>query len=408
MIGASMFFFVFALTVFYPVMCVFGSLFIKTIYRGRQIRKDYSLEPTVSVILSAFNEGESVYRTIGSLRACDYPVEKLEIIAYDDCSKDDTFVWLEKAAADFPNVIVKRNAHNQGKSLTVLEMSRVAKGEFLVSVDSDGLFEPNCIRELMACFCEPDIGGVGGQFGIRNVNDTLISQAQTIIYAFSFNFIKVIESYIGRVQCLGGPMVSFRKSDFMSIIPRIEKRSFFGVPITNGEDRAITQFLLLKGLRTVINMDARCLVNTPTTAVGYLNQQLRWRRSALGQWLECIFDMRARLQQSSFLTIAGSLLPMASMLTWLVLAMYLVLTGMFLPFLLGLIFIHSLLSPFIGLFFNGYMRRHYPDQVIKNPIWAPVFLAVWFPISMFFITLVALFTLDDGGWVTRQAATSQS
>jgi cellulose synthase/poly-beta-1,6-N-acetylglucosamine synthase-like glycosyltransferase len=406
MIAYSMFFYVFVLTVFYPVLCVVGSIFIRII--GDRIKKDYSLEPTVTVIMSAFREGEGVYHTIESLRACDYPVEKLEIIAYDDCSPDDTFVWLQKAALDFPNVHVARNKSNQGKSLTVIDMSRQATGEFLVSVDSDGMFDSRCIRELMACFSDPRVGGVGGQFGIRNVNDTFLTQAQTIIYGFSFNFLKIVESFVGRVQCLGGPLVSFRRQTFLDMIPLIEQRSFFGERITNGEDRAITQFILSQNLRTVINMRARCLVSTPDTWRGYLNQQLRWRRSALGQWIECIIQSPQRMKTSSFTTVAGSLLPMTSLLSWIVLAAYLFVTGFFLQFIISLIFIHAMISPVFGLLFNSYMRSRHPDQMIENPILAPMVLAIWFPISMFFISIVTLFTLDDGGWVTRQTTHSQS
>jgi cellulose synthase/poly-beta-1,6-N-acetylglucosamine synthase-like glycosyltransferase len=406
MIAYSMFFYVFTLTVLYPVLCAVLSIFLR--YIGDRIKKDYSLEPTVTVILSAFKEGEGVYHTIESLRSCDYPVEKLEIIAYDDCSPDDTFVWLQKAAVDFPNVKVNRNKSNQGKSLTVIAMARQATGEFLVSVDSDGMFDSRCIRELMACYADPRVGAVGGQFGIRNVNDTLLTQAQTVIYGVSFNFLKIIESFIGRVQCLGGPLVSFRKQTFLDIVPQIEARSFFGERITNGEDRAITQFILTKNLKTVINMRARCLVSTPNTWKGYLNQQLRWRRSALGQWLECIIEAPHRLKNSSFVTVAGSLLPMTSMLSWIVLAVYLFVTGFFLQFIISLIFIHAVISPIIGAVFNSYMKSAHPDQVIDNPIFAPMTLAIWFPISMFFISIFALFTLDDGGWVTRQRTQSQS
>jgi cytochrome b len=67
-----------------------------------------------------------------------------------------------------------------------------------------------------------------------------------------------------------------------------------------------------------------------------------------------------------------------------------------------------MISPVLGLLFNSYMQSRHPDQVIKNPIFAPMVLAIWFPISMFFISIVALFTLDDGGWVTRQTTHSQS
>lgn len=407
MTAYSMFVFVFMMTVFYPVITVLASVILRGTF-GDRIKRDYTLEPTVTVIMSAFNEGGNIYRTIASLRACDYPVDKMEIMAYDDCSADDTFEWMKKAAQDFPNIVVKRNMENLGKSLTVLAMAQAAKGEYLVSVDSDCLFEPQCIRELMSGFADLEVGAVGGQFGIAEPNVSLLTQMQTIIYGFSFNFLKIVESFIGRVQCLGGPMVSFRKDLFLTLIPRIEKRSFFGVRITNGEDRAITQFILLKNLKTVINMRARCLVGTPSTWKGYLNQQLRWRRSAMGQWFEALFQSPSRVKESSALTLLGSTLPMLSMMTWMVLFFYLALVGMLLPFMASLVLVHFLIAPAIGLAFNLYMNRRYPDQVIKNPFLAPACLAIWFPISMFFISIVALLTLDDGGWVTRQSAKAQS
>lgn len=407
MIVYSMFVFVFMMTVLYPLITALASVILHLL-EGDRIKRDYTLEPTVTVMMSAFNEGKNIYRTIASLRACDYPVYKMEIMAYDDFSSDDTFIWMERAAQDFPNVVVKRNTENLGKSLTILEMARQSKSEFLVSVDSDCIFEPQCIRELMSGFADPMVGAVGGQFGIAEPNISLLTQMQAIIYAFSFNFLKIVESFIGRVQCLGGPMVSFRRELFLSIIPQIEERSFFGVHITNGEDRAITQFILLKNLKTIINMRARCLVGTPSTWKGYLNQQLRWRRSALGQWLEALVQARSRIQQSSPVTVLGSIVPMMSMLTWLILLFYLALVGMLLPFMASLLLVHMLIAPAIGLVFNLCMKHQYPDQVIDNPILAPICLAVWFPISMFFISIVAIFTLDDGGWVTRQTAKAQS
>lgn len=407
MIAYSMFLFVFVMTVFYPIGTVLISIFLRNAF-GDRIKRDYTLEPTVTVIMSAFNEGRNIYRTIASLRACDYPVNKMEIMAYDDFSADDTFVWMQKAAQDFPNVVVKRNEQNLGKSLTVLDMAQAATGEYLVSVDSDCIFDPSCIRELMSGFADPEVGAVGGQFGIAEPNASLLTQMQTIIYGFSFNFLKVVESFIGRVQCLGGPMVSFRKDLFLTLIPRIEERSFFGVRITNGEDRAITQFILLKNLKTVINMKARCLVGTPSTWKGYLNQQLRWRRSAMGQWFEALCEAQSRIKESSVTTVLGSTLPMLSMLSWVVLFVYLTVVGMLLPFMVSLVLVHVLISPAIGIGFNMYMKRNYPDQIIDNPFLAPACLAIWFPISMFFISIVALFTLDDGGWVTRQQAKAQS
>ena len=63
----------------------------------------------IKLILTNTDVSEVVYRTIKSMRESNYPVEKLEILAFDDCSKDDSFEWIQKAAHDFPNVIARLN-----------------------------------------------------------------------------------------------------------------------------------------------------------------------------------------------------------------------------------------------------------------------------------------------------------
>jgi hyaluronan synthase len=40
--------------------------------------------------MPCYNEGKTVYETIASISQSDYPREKFEVIAVDDCSKDDS------------------------------------------------------------------------------------------------------------------------------------------------------------------------------------------------------------------------------------------------------------------------------------------------------------------------------
>src|SRR6476469_814286 len=82
--------------------------------------QDYSLEPTVSILLPCFNEGPDVYNSIRTILECDYPADKFEVIATDDRSRDDSWEWLQKAAADFPGrVLARQNSRNMGKSRTL-------------------------------------------------------------------------------------------------------------------------------------------------------------------------------------------------------------------------------------------------------------------------------------------------
>jgi hyaluronan synthase len=59
------------------------------------VKQDFSLEPTVSILLPCFNEGPDVYNSIRTILECDYPVDKFQVIATDDCSKDDSWEWLQ-------------------------------------------------------------------------------------------------------------------------------------------------------------------------------------------------------------------------------------------------------------------------------------------------------------------------
>src|SRR5262249_16771781 len=151
------------------------------------------------------------------------------------------------------------------------------------------IFDPSAIKELVSCFTEPKIAAVGGRVGVSNANINWLTRFQTIAYALSFLIIKSPEKICRKIQCFSGPLVAIRRQCFDEIKGEIEHRNFFGIKITNGEDRALTQMLLLRGYNTYLNINALCYTNVPTTLAQYIKQQLRWRRSAVGQYFQAVF-----------------------------------------------------------------------------------------------------------------------
>src|SRR5580700_4761004 len=116
------------------------------------VKQDFSLEPTLSILLPCFNEGPDVYNSIRTILECDYPVDKFQVIAPDDRSRDDSWEWLQKAAADFPRrVVARRNAKNRGKSRSLIGASRVADAEIILVMGSDCIFAKDTIRQLGSC-----------------------------------------------------------------------------------------------------------------------------------------------------------------------------------------------------------------------------------------------------------------
>lgn len=246
------------------------ALILKWSVAGATVRKDYTYQPTVSVLMPCFNEGKTVFETIESISKSNYPNYKFEVIAQDDCSVDDSYEWMLKAQRDFSNIQVRvgRNIVNCGKARTVCNALQHSTAELIISIDSDCIFHPEAIRELAACFSEPMIGSVGGRVGVRNPNENAITAIQTFIYYAAFQVYKVPENWTRSIGCISGCLFAIRRELLLEIEPKIRSRHWFGIPVNQGEDRFLTHQTLLRGYGTYINNDALCWTTVPSKLPG--------------------------------------------------------------------------------------------------------------------------------------------
>ena len=118
------------------------ALILKWSVPGATVKKDYTYQPTVSVLMPCFNEGKTVYETIESISRSNYPNDRFEVIAQDDCSVDDSYEWMLKAQRDFSNIRVRvgRNTVNSGKARSVCNALQHSTAELIISIDSDCIF----------------------------------------------------------------------------------------------------------------------------------------------------------------------------------------------------------------------------------------------------------------------------
>ena len=70
--------------------------------------------PGCTVIVPAYNESSAVADTLRSLLKSDYPADKLEIIAINDGSKDDTWSWIKLVAGESNGLIKAVNLEKNG------------------------------------------------------------------------------------------------------------------------------------------------------------------------------------------------------------------------------------------------------------------------------------------------------
>jgi glycosyltransferase involved in cell wall biosynthesis len=113
--------------------------------------------------MPAYNEGAAIRANILAvyrlLKGMKLP---FEIIVVDDGSGDWTYEEAAKAAKGLKGIKVKRLEVNQGKGWALKEAFRLAKGEWIVFLDSDLDLDPSQVRLFFEIQKERDVDVVIG------------------------------------------------------------------------------------------------------------------------------------------------------------------------------------------------------------------------------------------------------
>ena len=255
------------------------------IYLFRQYKEISSVAddelPTVTVIVPAYNEGSLVYHTLISLSNSDYPVDKMQIIAIDDGSKDDTWQWMLKAKYELlGRVHIYQQPKNKGKRHALYRGFHLADGEIFVTVDSDSLVEKNTLRNLVSPFVvNKNCGAVAGNVKVLNNRSGMIPRMLNVSFVFSFELIRSAQSVLKTVLCTPGALAAYKKEAVMNILPEWIDQTFMGKPSDIGEDRAMTNMILKQGYDVLFQRNAHVLTNTPEEYENLYKMFIRWERS---------------------------------------------------------------------------------------------------------------------------------
>ncbi len=107
--------------------------------------------PSVTIAVPAYNEQDTILKTIDSLLKLDYPKDKLSIVVVNDGSKDNTKEVVEAMASEKDNVdlINKKNAGKAAALNTALEKCST---ELFGCVDADSYVDKDALRNILPYF----------------------------------------------------------------------------------------------------------------------------------------------------------------------------------------------------------------------------------------------------------------
>jgi cellulose synthase/poly-beta-1,6-N-acetylglucosamine synthase-like glycosyltransferase len=164
--------------------------------------------PSVSVVVSAYNEEHVIADRLRNLLDLDYPRQRLEFVVGSDGSTDGTAriisTWGHKAI--HPVVFAER----RGKATVVNDLVARARGDIVVLTDANTFFHPEAIRELVrALWRHPTACAVVGRLELRS--PTAGGNLDGAYWRYE-TWLKTLESRFGAVLGANGAIYAFPRA----------------------------------------------------------------------------------------------------------------------------------------------------------------------------------------------------
>jgi hyaluronan synthase len=235
--------------------------------------------PSITVIIPAYNEGAMVLKALDSVAASSYPREKLEIICIDDGSTDLTWDYIARARELYPQLLrTVRFPANRGKKEALHAGFIQARGEILVTLDSDSVMEPDALRHLVApLLADAQIAAVAGNVKVYNRHQSLMGKMQAVRFV-NLDYLRASQSRYRTVVCTPGSLSAYRREALLPVLSAWRRQTFLGAPCYHSEDRALTNFVLRAGYFTYYQRTALVYTLVPETYQGVCRMYLRWER----------------------------------------------------------------------------------------------------------------------------------
>lgn len=138
----------------------------------------------VSVLIPTRNNVAELRACIDSLRASRHPVNALELLIFDNGSRDDVAREIEAlvtrlASGGWARVALARSARNLGAfgGRAVAARTLAPAGDFILSLDDDVEVEPAALGHLLAAMGDARVAAVGARIVYHDAPDTVASGA---------------------------------------------------------------------------------------------------------------------------------------------------------------------------------------------------------------------------------------
>jgi len=173
-------------------------------------------EPSVSLVIAAYNEENDIRQKLTNSLQLDYPRDKLQIIVASDCSTDRT----HDIVREFENkgVALVILPERGGKTAAQNAAVKKARGEIIVFTDATTQLHRRTVKDLVGGFADPQVGCIGAELEYVTVEGTAVGKGGTTYWRYEKK-LKELESTVNSLTGVSGCLYAIRASVYTPIDP---------------------------------------------------------------------------------------------------------------------------------------------------------------------------------------------
>jgi glycosyltransferase involved in cell wall biosynthesis len=229
--------------------------------------------PFISVTIPAYNEARSIAETLEAVLACEYPVERRQIVVISDASSDGT----DDIVAKFRGrgVELVRQPRRMGKTAAENAARDVVRGEIVLNTDASVRIHPHSLKRLVHAFEDPTVG-VASSHDVSVARVEVASNAGESAYVGYEMWVRGLETRVSGIVGASGSLFAIRNV----FLPEALSRDFAAALVAR-----------VRGYRAVSVSDALCFVPRGAS----LRQEYRRKVRTMTRGLATLFHFRALL-----------------------------------------------------------------------------------------------------------------
>jgi biofilm PGA synthesis N-glycosyltransferase PgaC len=233
--------------------------------------------PPISIIVAAYNEEDTIVKTLNSILDQEY-YNYIDVIVANDGSTDNTkevvLEFIKSKSMVNIQIALCDVSVNIGKAGVLNIALEKTKYDYVLTIDADSELHPGALKSIVTKMINKDdtYAAVAGSILCKNYNDSFVTKLQDWDYLLGISAVKRIQSMYKGTLVAQGAFSIYKKSVLEEV---------GGWPDKIGEDIVLSWSILNAGYYIDHCEQAICWTNVPTTYKIFYRQRKRWARGLI-------------------------------------------------------------------------------------------------------------------------------